>query len=92
MRSRASADSSFSASSTRLVHELLDDLFAPRAERAAAEAAGESLDAGEADAEDLRAVAVERDDARVEEDLSQLVLLARFEVVVAEDGDGGNLE
>ena len=39
VRSRASADSSFSASSRHFVDELLDDVLAPRAERAPAEAA-----------------------------------------------------
>ena len=48
----------------RLADEPLDDLFAPRAERAAPEAAGESLHPGEADAVDLGGLAVERDDRR----------------------------
>ena len=76
----------------RFVHELLDDLFAPRTERPAPEAAGEALDAGEADPEDLGGVAVEHDDAGVLEDPGDLALLARFEVVVAEDGDDRNLD
>src|SRR6185436_14598438 len=39
----------------RFVDELLDDVFAPRSEGAAAEASGEPLHTGKADAEDLGA-------------------------------------
>ena len=53
----------------RLLDEVLDRLFAPRAERAAAEAAGKALDAGEADAVDFGRFAVEHRDAGVDEDL-----------------------
>ena len=92
VRSRASADSSFSASSRHSWTNFLMMLFAPRAERAPAEAAGEALDAGEADAVDLGRVAVEHGDAGVGEDLLDLVLLARLVVVVAEHADHGNLD
>ena len=68
LRRRASADSSFSASSDRFVHELLDDVFAPRTERATAEAAGEALDAGKADPVNFGRVAVEDDDPGIDED------------------------
>ena len=43
----------------RLVDEVLDDLLAPRAQRAAAEPAAEAADAGEPDAAELPRVAVE---------------------------------
>ncbi len=72
--------------------ELLDDVLAPGPEGAPAEPARESLDAGEADAVNLRRVAVERDDARVDQNGSNLVLLSRFEVVIAEDRDRGDLD
>ena len=48
----------------RLVHELLDDRLAPRTERVTAEAAAESLDAGDADSLQLARVAVEHVEAR----------------------------
>src|SRR5687768_13713357 len=72
----------------RLVHEVLDDLLAPWPERAAAESAGEALHAGDADAENLVALAVEDLHADVPEDATDLILLARFEVVIPEDPDG----
>ena len=68
----------------RFVHELLDDVLAPRPERAPAEAAGETLDSGEADAMNLGGVAVEDDHPGVGQDLGDLVLLAGLEVVIAE--------
>src|SRR5204862_4743601 len=43
----------------RLAHEALEHRLAPRLQRAIAEAAGEALDTGEADAADLDEVAVE---------------------------------
>src|SRR5690349_11333744 len=43
-------------------HELLDQRLAPRLEDAAAEAAGEAFDPGEADAADLHGVAIEQAD------------------------------
>ena len=67
-------------------HELLDDRFAPRTERARAETAAESLDAGDADAQGFVRVAIEHDDAGVSENLPHFVALARFEIVVAENG------
>src|SRR6185436_20917693 len=48
-----------------LVHEILDDAFTPRTERAPPKAAGEALDACEADASYLGGVAVERHQAGV---------------------------
>ena len=66
------------------MHELLDDRLAPRAERAPAEAAAEPLDAGDADAVHLARVAVEDQRPRVDENLPDLVLLARLDVVIAE--------
>src|SRR5262249_23447041 len=57
----------------RLFHRLTDKLFehgfAPRLQRALAEAAGEALDAGEPYAPDLDRIAVEHRDAAVGEDL-----------------------
>ena len=75
-----------------LVHELFDDVFAPRSESTASEAAREALDAREADAVDLGRVAVEHLDAGVGQDPRDLGRLARLEVMVAEDGDARNLE
>ena len=74
------------------VDEPLDDVFTPRSEGTTPEPAGEPLHAGEADAVDFRRVAIERDDAGVEQDLAQFVLLVRFEVVVSENGDCRNLQ
>ena len=76
----------------RLVHELLDDRLAPRAERALAEAAAESLDAGDADAVQLARVAVEHVEAGLGENLPHLVGLSRFEIVIAEHGGHRNPE
>ena len=76
----------------RFAHELLDDGFAPRTERALPEAAAESLDPGDADAVSLVRVAVEHDDAGVGENLTHLVALARFEIVVAENGDDRHVD
>jgi len=74
----------------RFVHELLDDLLPPRAERAASEAAAEPLDAGEADAVNLGRLAVEHCHARVLEDGGDLDLLPRLDVMVAEHADHRN--
>ena len=73
------------------MYELLDDVLAPGAERTAPEPARESFHAGEPDPEDLGRVAVEHDDAGVGDDPPDLVLLPRFEVVVAEHRDRRNL-
>ena len=59
VRSRANAASSFSASFDGLARELLDDRLAPRTERVTAEAAAESLYAGDADPEQFAGVAIE---------------------------------
>src|SRR5207253_4611482 len=64
-----------------LVHEFLDDLLAPRAERAASETAAEAFHPGEADTIDLRGIAVKHCHARVGEDLHDLALFAGFEIV-----------
>jgi len=69
------------------VHELFDDLLAPRPERPAAEPPSEPLHAGKPDAFNLRRLAVEHDDAGVLQDPRDVGLLVGFVVVVAEDGD-----
>ena len=74
----------------RLVHEVLDDLLAPRPERAAAESAAEAANAGEADAAKLPRVAVEHVDADVGEDPRDLAFLSGLEVVIPEHGDDGD--
>ena len=74
----------------RLLHELLHAGLAPGAERAAAEAAGETLHAGESDARDLDGLAIEHLHARVGQDAAHLGLLARLVVVIAEHGDDRN--
>ena len=71
----------------RFLYEMFDDLLAPRAECAAAEAARKPFDAREADAVHFGRFAVEDRHARVGEDLGDLVLLPRLVVVVAEDGE-----
>ena len=76
----------------RLTHEALDDVFTPRPERPPPKAAGKPLHAGKADPEDLGAVAVEKRDAGIGDDGSDLVLLRRFEIVVAEDRDDRDLD
>src|SRR5690242_3811925 len=74
-----------------LVHELLDDRLAPRAEGAAAEASAEAPHAREADTMRLEGVAVEHAYASVGEDRRQLVLLIGFVVVVSEHRDDRDL-
>src|SRR6266852_2777133 len=73
------------------LHECLDRPFAPRAERAAAEAAREALDAGKPDTLYFRRFPIEHGDAAVDENLPDLVGLAAFVVVVAEDRDDRDL-
>src|SRR5581483_11898799 len=65
--------------------ETLDDGFAPRSERALAEAAAKSFDAGHANTLQLRRVTVEHGDAGVREDVADLFRFARLDIVVAED-------
>src|SRR5262249_54245550 len=68
----------------RFLDELLDRRLAPWLQRMLAEAAGEALHAREADAVHLAGVAVEYIDAGCRQNLLHLVLLARFQFVVAE--------
>ena len=70
----------------RLLDELLDRRLAPGSERAPAEAAGEPLDAGEADPVHLDGVAVEHLMPASTRICADLVLLARLVVVVAQHG------
>jgi hypothetical protein len=63
----------------------------PRAERAAAEAAGETLYAGKADAVHFGRLPIEHGHATVDEDLADLLGLAPFVVMIAEDRDDRNL-
>src|SRR6187455_1936346 len=74
----------------RLAYEQLDDVLAPRTERTASEPTAETLHPGKPNAVHFRRVAVEDDDARVDEDLSDLVALPRLVVVVAEHRDARN--
>jgi hypothetical protein len=74
-----------------LLHEQLDRLFAPGSERAATKPAGESLDARKSDALDFGGLAVENRHACIDEDLTDLVLLSAFVVVVPEHGNDWNL-
>src|SRR5687768_13161054 len=71
----------------RFAHELFDDRLAPGAERALAKAAAESLDPRDADAVTFVRVTVENRDTRVRDDLTHLVTLTRFEVVIAQNGN-----
>jgi hypothetical protein len=75
-----------------LLHEQLDRVLAPGAERAAAEAARETFDAGKAHAFDLRGFAVKHRHTGVDENLPDLVLLARLVIVIPEDCDDRNLD
>ena len=76
----------------RLLHEHLDRTLAPRTERAASEPSGEPLDAREPDAADFGGLAIEHGDAGLGQNLADLVLPARFVVVIAEHGDDGHLD
>src|SRR5437763_16209379 len=76
----------------RLAHEALDRLLTPGAEHVFTKSAPEPLDAGEADAADLVALAVEDRDARFSEDALHLVLLPRLVIMVAEHGEGRDAE
>jgi hypothetical protein len=87
----ASADSSFIASLLRLLHEQLDRRLAPGAQRAAAEAAGEALGAGDAHALDLAGLAVEHAHARLCFRMPVTTLgRAGLVVVVAQHRDDGD--
>ena len=72
----------------RLVDELLDDFFAPCIQLPPAETAAESLHTGETDAFDLMRPAIEHGHAGVGQDLHNVLRLARFEIVIAQDADG----
>jgi hypothetical protein len=76
----------------RLVDELFDDRFTPGAKSPLAEAAAESLDAGDADSLHLGRVAVEDDNARVGEDLADFYLLVGLHIMVSKHSHGWNPE
>jgi signal transduction histidine kinase len=69
----------------RLAHKLLDDRFAPRSKRSLTEPAAKAFRTRDADALQLAGVAVEHGDTRVRENLPDLPVFPRFDVVVAED-------
>ena len=71
----------------RFAHEDLRRAFAPRLQRAVAEAAGEALGAGEADAGDLDSRTVQHGDVRLRENADDLARRVRFVIVVAEHRD-----
>ena len=75
----------------RLLHgfadEGLDGGLAPGAERARAEPTGETLDAGDADAAQGNAVAVEHVHTDVRQDGDDLRFLPGLDVVIAQHGD-----
>src|SRR5438132_11852521 len=72
------------------MNELLENLFAPRAEGATAETTTEAFHAGKADAVKLMRIAVEHRHAGIGHDLHHFVLLAGFEVVISQDSDCGD--
>src|SRR4030095_9973945 len=75
---------------TSLVHELLYRVSAPRAESGSAESACEAFDARDPDAIHLARFAIEHGEPGVTEDVGDLFLATRFEVVVAEDSHAGD--
>src|SRR5688572_15687186 len=75
----------------RLLHESLDRPFAPRPERPAPEAAAKTLDSGEADAMDLGRFTIEDRHPGVRENLPDFILVAALVIMIAEDGDDGNV-
>ena len=76
----------------RLVHEVLDDLFAPRTERATPKATAESANSGEPDAAKFPRVSVQHVDADVSQDLTDVTLLTRLEVVIPQHADHRDLD
>jgi len=68
----------------RLADEALDDLLAPRAERAATEPSTEAFHASESNALQLAGIAIEHRDSGVGENLAYFILLPCFEIVVSE--------
>ena len=72
------------------VDECLDDRLAERREFAAAEAADEALHSGKADAIDLMRLFVQDDHPAFVQDPGDLLGLAAFVIVVAEDSQDGN--
>src|SRR5262252_738116 len=75
----------------RLVDEVLYDFLTPGPERSAAESPAEPSDPSEANAAKLPRVAVEHVDADVVEDFGDIRFLPRFEVVIPEHRDDGDL-
>jgi hypothetical protein len=71
----------------RFVDEILDRLLAERAELAAAEAADETLGAGEADPVDHRRLLAEHEHAGRPHDPDHLVGAAEFIIVIAQHAD-----
>ncbi len=75
----------------RFLNEGFDGLFAPGAQSAPAEAAGEPACAGEADSAHFNGITIEQDDAGLGQDSPDFVFTAGLEVVIAEHGDDGQL-
>src|SRR5437667_9924101 len=71
-----------------LMHESLDDVLSPGAQRSSPEAATESFHAPESDAVDLDRIAIQHGHTGIGQDLGDLVLFARFEVMVSKNADG----
>ena len=69
------------------VYELLDDRLAPRPEGAASEAAGKPFHTRKPDALHFAGAAIQDADPMVDENLLDITLVARFEIVIAEHGD-----
>src|SRR5688572_20256113 len=72
--------------------ERLDDVLPPGSEGTATKAPAKTLDPREPDSRNLRRIAVEHDDTRVDEDLPNLVAFAGFEVMVPHHGDARHAE
>jgi hypothetical protein len=70
----------------RLTDELLDDRLSPGTEGAFAESPAETLDAGDADAQQLAGIAVQHMESGLDENLRHFVRLPRLDVVIAKHG------
>src|SRR5678815_2051984 len=75
-----------------LLNELLDGMFSPRPQSAAAETPAESLDAGKTNTVNFGRFTIEHDDTCVGEDLADLELLAALIVVIAKHRNHGDLD
>src|SRR6266542_3049441 len=74
----------------RFLHKLFNEWFPPRGQHSPAETAAKTGDTCEADSCDFDGLAVEHVHTRVIKNFANQLLLPRFEIVVAENGEHWN--